>query len=100
MNSAFFHNVIAVAKSTFRESIRDRVLYAILAFAFVYITFTIFLASISLGEDLHVVRSLGLAGAILYGSLKCFHGSIYGLVAGLCLAIISLSIEAIRFQQL
>ena len=43
---------------------------------------------------------LGLAGAILYGSLKCFHGSIYGLVAGLCLAIISLSIEAIRFQQL
>ena len=43
---------------------------------------------------------LGLAGAILYGSLKCFHGSIYALVAGLCLAIVSLSIEAIRVQQL
>jgi hypothetical protein len=42
---------------------------------------------------------LGVAGALLYGSLKCFHGSIYALIAGLCLAIISLSIEAIRVQQ-
>ena len=42
---------------------------------------------------------LGLAAAILYGSLKCFHGSIYALAAGLCLAIVSLSIEAVRAQQ-
>jgi Cu-processing system permease protein len=69
MKSIFLHNVCAVAKNTFKESIRDKVLYAILAFAFVYITFTIFLGSISLGQDLHVARSLGLAGIYLFGLL-------------------------------
>ena len=40
---------------------------------------------------------LMIAGAILYVSLKCFHGSIYALIAGLCLAILGLSIEAVKF---
>lgn len=37
-----------------------------------------------------------IAGGILYGSLKCFHGSIYALVAGLGLAVLALTIEAVR----
>jgi len=44
-------------------------LYGILVFAFVFTTFTLFLGSISLGEDMHVVRSLGLAGIYLFGLL-------------------------------
>lgn len=36
------------------------------------------------------------AAGILYGSLKCFHGSVYALVAGLGLAVLALTIEAIR----
>jgi Cu-processing system permease protein len=69
MNNIFLHNVYVVTKSTFKESVRDKVLYAILAFAFIFISFTIFLGSISLGQDLHVVRSLGLAGMYLFGLL-------------------------------
>lgn len=37
-----------------------------------------------------------LAGGILYGSLKCLHGSVYALVAGLVLGIFALTIESVR----
>jgi ATP synthase I chain len=42
---------------------------------------------------------MGLAAAVLYGSLKCFHGSIYALVGGLGLAVLALSVEAVRFMR-
>lgn len=41
----------------------------------------------------------GIAAAVLYGSLKCFHGSIYALIAGLGLAVIALTIEAVRLVR-
>lgn len=37
-----------------------------------------------------------LAGGVLYVSLKCFHGSVYALLAGLGLAVFALTIEAVR----
>ncbi len=37
-----------------------------------------------------------LAGGILYGSLRCLHGSVYALVAGLVLGIFALTLEAVR----
>lgn len=40
-----------------------------------------------------------LAGGVLYGSLKCFHGSVYALVAGLGLAVLALTIEAVRLVK-
>ena len=58
--------IIVIAKNTFRETIRDRILYGILGFAFIFILFTLFLGSISLGEDLQIIRSLGLAGIYLF----------------------------------
>lgn len=69
MTPSFVKNILVVAKNTFKESVRDKVFYALFAFAFVAITFTIFLGSISLDETLHVVRSLGLAGIYLFGLL-------------------------------
>jgi hypothetical protein len=42
---------------------------------------------------------LGFVGAILYVSLKCLHGSVYALVAGIGLAIVALSIEAFRLLR-
>ena len=42
------------------------------------------------------VLRLLFAGAILYVSLKCLHGSVYALVAGLGLGIFALTIEAVR----
>ncbi|MBI2030253.1 ABC transporter permease subunit [Candidatus Kaiserbacteria bacterium] len=66
MNTIFLQNVLTVAKNTFKETVRNKILYGILLFALVYMLFTLFLGSISLGEDLHVIRSLGLAGIYIF----------------------------------
>lgn len=42
---------------------------------------------------------LGMAVAILYVSLRCLHGSAYALLAGLGLAILALSLEALRLLR-
>jgi hypothetical protein len=42
---------------------------------------------------------LGFAALVIYVSLRCFHGSLYALVAGLGLAVIALTIEALRFLR-
>lgn len=42
---------------------------------------------------------LGIAALILYGSLRCLHGSIYAMVAGLGLAVVALSVEALRLLR-
>ena len=59
-------HIFAIAKNTFRETIRDRVLYAILVFSLAFLGFTLVISSISLGTDLHIMRSLGLAGMYLF----------------------------------
>lgn len=61
------HNIFTIAKNTFKEAIRDRILFTILGFAVLFIFFTIFLGSISLGEDLTIIRSVGLAGIYIFG---------------------------------
>jgi hypothetical protein len=42
---------------------------------------------------------LGIAGLIIYASLRCFHGSLYALVAGLGLAMVALTVEALRMVR-
>ncbi len=59
------NRILVIAKNTFRETIRDRVLYGILGFALFYILFTIFLGKLSLG-DMVMIRSFGLAGVYLF----------------------------------
>ena len=42
---------------------------------------------------------LGIAGLIIYASLRYLHGSLYALVAGLGLAVIVLTVEALRLLR-
>jgi hypothetical protein len=42
---------------------------------------------------------LAFVGGLLYVSLKCLHGSVYALVAGIALAVVALSIEASRLHR-
>jgi len=60
------NNIITIAKNTFKETIRDKILYGILAFALLYLLSTVFLGSISLGEDIKVIKDLGLAGIYIF----------------------------------
>lgn len=56
-----------IAKNTFKQVIRDRVLYGILAFAFLFLGSTVVISSLSLGEDIFVMRNFGLLGIYIFG---------------------------------
>lgn len=53
--------IYAIAINTFREAVRDRVLYGVLGFAFAVLLFTLVLAELSLNEQERVVSDVGLA---------------------------------------
>ncbi len=59
--------VIAIAANTFRETIRNKVLYAILAFALLVIGLTFFLADLSVGDLARIILDVGLASIHIFG---------------------------------
>lgn len=58
--------ILAVAVNTFREAVRDRVLYGVLGLATALLLFTLVLAEISLDQQRRMVLDIGLA------SISCF----------------------------
>lgn len=58
----------AVALNTFREAVRDRILYSVLAFALLLIAASAILASLSIGQEGKIVKDLGLASSSLFGT--------------------------------
>lgn len=59
--------VLGLALNTFRETIRDRILYAILVFALLMIASTLFLGSLTIGQDLKILLDVGLAAIEVFG---------------------------------
>ena len=57
----------AVAVNTFRETIRDRILGVIVLFALAMIAATLWLASISLGQQGRMIKDFGLVAISLFG---------------------------------
>lgn len=60
-------NIIIIAENTFKQVIRDKILYGILVFALLFLGSIVVLGSLSLGEDDFIVRSFGLAGIYIFG---------------------------------
>jgi ABC-type transport system involved in multi-copper enzyme maturation permease subunit len=61
--------ILAIARNTFREAIRDRILYGFLFFAVVLILFSLVLGQLSLGEQVRVTLDVGLSGISLFAVL-------------------------------
>jgi len=61
------NKVQAIALNTFKEAVRDRVLYAILAFAIAMIASTLALATIGAGMGPKIVRDVGLGFISIFG---------------------------------
>lgn len=59
--------VASLAYNTFRETIRDRVLGVILVFAFGMIGLTVLLGTLTIGEELKIIKDLGLSAIELFG---------------------------------
>lgn len=59
-------NIFVIALNTFKETIRDKILYGILGFAILYILLDLFIAKVAQG-DMVTIRSFGLAGIYIFG---------------------------------
>ncbi len=59
----------AIALNTFREAIRDRVLYLLLFFALASLLFSRLLALLTVGDRVKIVTDVGLASISLFGTL-------------------------------
>lgn len=59
----------AIAVNTFREAIRDKILYSLLFFAILMIGFSLVLGELSLGDYTKIIKDLGLASISLFGTL-------------------------------
>lgn len=61
--------LLALALNTFREAVRDRVLYSILFFGVGVILLSLAMEEITIGDQAKVVRSVGQGAIDLFGSL-------------------------------
>jgi ABC-type transport system involved in multi-copper enzyme maturation permease subunit len=59
----------AIALNTFREAIRDRVLYLILTFALLLIAVSQFVSRLTVGSEIKIVKDLGLSAISVFGLL-------------------------------
>jgi ABC-type transport system involved in multi-copper enzyme maturation permease subunit len=61
--------IIAIALNTFKETIRDKILYNLLIFALIMIGSSVLLERLTLGERTKITIDLGLASISLFGAL-------------------------------
>src|SRR5919206_1916309 len=56
-----------VAVNVFRESVRDKVLYNLVAFAVLLIAASYLLGQLTAGQDVKIIKDLGLAATSVFG---------------------------------
>jgi ABC-type transport system involved in multi-copper enzyme maturation permease subunit len=61
--------ILSIAMNTFRENLRDKLLYNLLFFALLMIGSSILLSRITLGDYHRLILDLGLASINLFGVL-------------------------------
>jgi len=61
--------VFAIAMNTFREGIRDRILYLLLAFALLLIGASRFLSLLTVGDESKIIKDVGLSAISVFGLL-------------------------------
>ena len=61
--------ILTIARNTFREAIRDRILYNLLFFALLMITVSLLLATLTVGEQSKIIIDIGLGSINIFGAL-------------------------------
>ena len=61
--------ILVIARNTFRENIRDKVLYNLILFALIMILSSIVIGQLSLGNEVKIILDLGLASISIFGML-------------------------------
>jgi len=60
--------VVAIARNTFREAVRDRVLYNLVLFVILLSVSAVFLGAASASQDAKIIVDLGLSAMLLFGA--------------------------------
>ncbi|NLT65941.1 MAG: ABC transporter permease, partial [Acidobacteria bacterium] len=61
--------ILTIARNTFRENVRDKILYNLILFALVMIFSSIALGQLTLGNEEKVILDLGIAAISIFGML-------------------------------
>ncbi len=61
--------ILAIALNTFREAIRDRILYLLLVFAIVLIGISRVLSLLTVGNEEKIIKDVGLSAISIFGAL-------------------------------
>ena len=61
--------VVTIALNTFRESVRDRILYNLILFVLLLVGASIFLGEISMSQEAKIIVTMGLSVMRLFGVL-------------------------------
>jgi Cu-processing system permease protein len=61
--------IATIARNVFRESVRDKVLYSLVFFAVLLIAASYLLGQLTAGQDVKVIKDLGLAAISVFGLL-------------------------------
>lgn len=61
--------VTAIARSTFRETVRDKIFYNLLIFYVALVSISVLLGGLSIGEDEKIIKDVGLSGLSVFGAL-------------------------------
>jgi ABC-type transport system involved in multi-copper enzyme maturation permease subunit len=62
-----FAVVPKIAGAVFRESVRDKILYGIVAFAVLIIAASLLLGQLTAGQEVKIIKDLGLAAISIFG---------------------------------
>ena len=61
------HRVATIAGNTFREAVRDRVLYNLVLFVLILTGAAVFIGELSGGQERKIIVDLGLSAMLLFG---------------------------------
>jgi ABC-type transport system involved in multi-copper enzyme maturation permease subunit len=65
--STSFRRIMAIARNTFREAVRDRVLYNLVLFVLLLTAGAVFLGELSAAQESKIIVDLGLSAMLLFG---------------------------------
>lgn len=60
--------IVRIALSVFRESVRDKVLYNLVAFAVLLMGASVLIGQLTAGQDVKIIKDLGLAAISIFGT--------------------------------
>ncbi len=68
LNFPVISHIFTIARNTFREAVRDRVLYNLVLFVLLITASAIFLGELTAGQEARTIVNLGLSAMLLFGS--------------------------------